>query len=236
MARETHRVERVTAADGSFDLHVWSPPSGRGPGLLLLQEIFGVGPYIEAVAERLCSAGYAVGAPDVFWRIAPGWRAAHDDEGLQASLEVASRFDAEQGVADCAAAFEALRALPEVQGGAGVIGFCLGGTLALGVGLTSSPDVVVSYYGSGVAAMLERVDALEAPALFHFGEADAYIPTGDVERVRQAFAARPDVQVVVQPGAGHAFDNHEAPMFHQPEAARAAWATTERFLAEHLPA
>ena len=51
---------------------VWLPDAGHGPGLLLIQEIFGVGPYIRAVAERLAAAGYVVGAPDVFWRFAPG--------------------------------------------------------------------------------------------------------------------------------------------------------------------
>ncbi|MEZ5296708.1 MAG: dienelactone hydrolase family protein [Ilumatobacteraceae bacterium] len=67
---------------GSMPLHVWVPEGGSGPGILLIQEIFGVGPYIRAVAQRLADAGYVVGAPEVFWRFAPGWEAGHDQAGL----------------------------------------------------------------------------------------------------------------------------------------------------------
>ena len=71
---EPTRTEQVTVDGGSFDLHVWLPPQTTGPGVLLLQEIFGVGAYIKAVAARLAREGYVVGAPDLFWRIRPGLR------------------------------------------------------------------------------------------------------------------------------------------------------------------
>ena len=67
---------------GSMTMPVWIPDSGGGPAILLIQEIFGVGPYIRAVGERLAAAGYVVGAPDLFWRFAPGWDAGHDEAGL----------------------------------------------------------------------------------------------------------------------------------------------------------
>ena len=94
------RVEQVTTPDGPFDLTVWVPEAGHGPGLLLIQEIYGVSDYILAVAEDLAALGYVVAAPDLFWRIKPGHKAAHDEQGLNESLEVSSHFDAEQGVAD----------------------------------------------------------------------------------------------------------------------------------------
>ena len=95
----------MTIVDAGDDAHaLWLPEAGRGPGILLIQEIFGVGSYIRAVAERLADAGYVVGAPDVFWRFAPGWEADHDEAGLTASLEQAGKLDPEQAVADCAAA------------------------------------------------------------------------------------------------------------------------------------
>ena len=78
-------------------MEVWVPDAGSGPALLVIQEIFGVGPYIRAVAERLAAAGYVVGAPDVFWRFAPGWEAGHDEEGLTSSLEQAGNLDPGQG-------------------------------------------------------------------------------------------------------------------------------------------
>ena len=80
------RTDSVVVGDDAFDLHVWLPESGHGPGILLFQEIFGVGPYIHAVARRLAALGYVVAAPDVFWRLERNWHAGHDEAGLQASI------------------------------------------------------------------------------------------------------------------------------------------------------
>src|SRR6266568_3117098 len=109
------RVDSVEASGGSFDLTVWLPAAGTGPGLLLIQEIYGVSDYIRAVAEDLAGLGYVVAAPDLFWRIEPGYQASHDEAGLKRSLEIGSRFDAAKGVDDAAAALRHLAALPEVD-------------------------------------------------------------------------------------------------------------------------
>ena len=124
------RVETVSTADGPFDLTVWVPEAGSGPGLLLIQEIFGVGDYIRAVAADLAALGYVVGAPDLFWRLKPRHQAVHDEAGVTESLALGARFDFDLGVHDAAAALARLRALPEVDGGAGIVGFCLGGSIA----------------------------------------------------------------------------------------------------------
>src|SRR6202050_264504 len=124
------RVESVEVPDGSFALPVWLPADGTGPGLLLIQEIFGISDYIRAVAEDLAGLGYVVAAPDLFWRLQPGYQAVHDDAGLASSLEMGSRFDVAQGVTDSVAALDVLAALPEVDGGLGILGFCLGGSIA----------------------------------------------------------------------------------------------------------
>src|SRR5829696_1697851 len=83
----TERTEQVQCDGGSMDLHLWVPNEGESaPAILLIQEIFGVGDYIRAVARRLADAGYLVGAPDVFWRFHPNWRAGHGEVGLQESV------------------------------------------------------------------------------------------------------------------------------------------------------
>ena len=194
----------------------------------------GVGPYIRAVAARLADAGYVVGAPDIFWRFAPGWASAHDEAGLGASMDQVGKLDPERAVADCATALGALGDLPAVSGAPGVIGFCLGGTLAWGVAITAEPAVCVSYYGSGVPSMLEGIDAVSCPTLFHFGNADDYIPNEGVEAVNAAIAGRAGFVLNVE-NAGHAFDNHESALFWNESAAQAAWAKTIAFLGEHLP-
>lgn len=230
------RTELLTAADGAtFDGRLALPAGGAGPGLLLLQEIFGVNAYLRDVAERLAGMGYVVLAPDLYWRIQPGISLEHDDAALDKAFEYAGRFDAAAGVRDAVAALAHLRGLPETDGRAGVIGFCLGGTLAYFVAVAAHPDTAICYYGSAIAEALDDADKVTCPAIFHYGGNDDYIPAEHADHVREAFALRDDVEVHVQPGGGHAFDNHRAPRFWQPQPAAAAWRLTADFLARTLP-
>jgi carboxymethylenebutenolidase len=231
----TTRTDQITVADGSFDVHMTLPPGGSGPGILLIQEIFGVGAYIVAVADRLAEMGYVVAAPDLFWRFAPGHAADHDEDGLARSMELVTRLDPERAIEDCLATMRHLEGLEEVSGPVGVVGFCLGGTLAVGCGIAGDPDCIVSYYGSGVAGMVDDLDEIDCPVLAHFGDSDPFIPGADVRRIQTTVQDWPNWELHVHPGAGHAFDNHEAEVFHDPDAAAAAWQLTRRFLATHLP-
>jgi carboxymethylenebutenolidase len=219
---------------GEMNMHVWVPGTGSGPGLVLIQEIFGVGAYIRAVAERLAAAGYVVGAPDVFWRFAPGWEQDHDEAGLAASFDAVGKLDMGDAVADCVAAVSALAELAEVSDTPGVIGFCLGGTLAWAVAANDDPSVCVAYYGSGIPSMIDQIDGVTCPTLFQFGNADDFIPNVGVDAVGAALAGRPGFVLNVE-AAGHAFDNHESAMFYNESAAKAAWSKTMAFLGEHLP-
>ena len=229
------RVEQVPADGGAFDLSVWLPDSGSGPGLLVIQEIYGVSDYIRAVASDLAGLGYVVAAPDLFWRIRPGYQAAHDQAGLEESLAVGAQFDAAQGVRDCLTALRALAALPEVDGGLGVIGFCLGGSIGYLVAAQAPVDVLISFYGSAVPDSLDLLSQISAPVQFHFGGSDPYIPRDQVRLVEEAAARYPNVEMHVEEDAGHAFHNRKAPMFYQAEPAARAWQQAEEFLRRHLP-
>jgi carboxymethylenebutenolidase len=212
-----------------MSLKVWKPDGARR-GVLVLQEIFGVGAYIEAVCTRLAAAGYVAAAPDVFWRFSPGWAAGHDQAGLEASLDKVQQLDVPGAITDCAAALEHLS---DATGSpAAVLGFCLGGTLAWGVADQGSPAACVSYYGSGVPAMLGVIDRVTCPTLFHFGADDPYISSDAIDAVAAAVLGREGFVLNVE-HAGHAFDNHESEMFWNEAAASAAWSKTMAFLAEH---
>ncbi len=227
------RTEQVPCGEaGSMSLFVWDPEGPQVGAVLVLQEIFGVGPYIRAVAERLAAAGFLVGAPDVFWRFAPHWASAHDEAGLGASLQQVQQLDFPQAVADCAAALDRLAQLSGSTRQPAVLGFCLGGTLAWAVAANGQPSCCVSYYGSGVPSMLGMVEQISCPTLLHFGNADAYIPNEGVEALSAAIAGHQRFTINVE-AAGHAFDNHEAPMFWNEPAAKAAWAKTMSFLTAH---
>jgi carboxymethylenebutenolidase len=230
----TVRVERVRTSDGEMDAHVVLPEAGSGPGIVVLQEIFGVGDYIKQAAERLAGLGYVALAPDLYWRVEPGAALGHDEASLGKAFELAGQLDHELAINDSIDALATLRDLPEVTGKAGVLGFCLGGTLAFGVAVGGDPDAAVCYYGSGIPDMLGQADRIDCPVLFHFGGQDPYIPREQVDRVAAFADSRSAMECHIQPDAGHAFDNHEAPMFHQPEPAARAWEITRDFLARTL--
>jgi carboxymethylenebutenolidase len=230
------RTETARTADGgSLPCHVALPASGRGPGLLVVQEIFGVNEYIKGRAATLADLGYVALAPDLYWRLGRDVAIPHDEAGLQRAFGYMQRLDEPLAIQDAAAAVDLLRGLPEVSGGVGVVGFCLGGRIGYHVTARSHPDAAVLYYGSGTADALDLAPEIGCPVLFHFGGDDAYLPADQVERIRRAFAGREDVEIDVQPGAGHAFDNYLAPMFHVPAAREAAWHLTEDFLRRRLP-
>lgn len=231
----TTRTEKVACSGGEMDLHLWTPDTAPQAAVLLVQEIFGVGPYIRAVAERLADAGYLVGAPDVFWRFAPGWEADHDQDGLTASMEKVGQLDFSAAVGDLCAALAHLGAQPDIDKAPAVLGFCLGGTLAYAVAANAQPSVCVSYYGSGVPGMLGMLDQVSCPTLFHFGNQDAYIPNDGVQAIGAAISGREGFVLNVEQ-AGHAFDNHESEIFYDEPAAKAAWAKTMAFLGLYLPA
>jgi carboxymethylenebutenolidase len=229
----TVSVERGDA--GSMHLFVWTPDAAPIGSVLLVQEIFGVGPYIRAVAERLADAGFLVGAPDVFWRFAPNWESDHTEAGLGASIEKVQQMDFPTAVGDCIGGMEQLAGLASAAGlstAPAVLGYCLGGTLAWAIAANAEPSACVSYYGSGVPSMVGMIDQITCPTLLHFGNADAYIPNEGVDAVGAAIAGRPQFTLNVE-NAGHAFDNHESEMFWNEAAAKSAWAKTMAHLTTH---
>ncbi|WP_230977526.1 dienelactone hydrolase family protein [Georgenia yuyongxinii] len=223
----------ITTADGEMPAHLWLPPSGHGPGVLVLQEIFGVSDYIQRRCADLAALGYVVLAPEIYWRIGTLRVDESREDFLEQALALVQRVDWDAALADSVTALATLRARPEVAGGVGVAGFCFGGGLAFHVAAAAEPDVLVSYYGSALPRLLDLAPRVTAPSLHHFGTDDAYIPMHQVEAIRDAVAG-PEVEFHLHPGAGHAFDNPH-PVFHHPQAATSAWATTTRFLADHLP-
>ena len=231
------RTETITADDGAtFDGFVALPDGGTGPGVLVIQEIFGVNQYIQQVCRRLAALGYVALAPDCFHRQGAGF--AVDRTGPEAIGEgvgKASKHDGARGVADLGSALAHLRGLPEVGGRkVGVTGFCFGGLMTYLVAKNFDPDAAVSYYGSNIANMLDGVaEKLTCPILFHFGDNDPFLPNKDVDRIREATAAMANVTVNQYWMGGHAFDNTFSP-FYQPYQATEAWGHTTAFFARHL--
>jgi len=222
----------VETPDGDMASHLWRPTSGAGPGILLLQEIFGISDYIVSRAQDLADVGYVVLAPEIYWRIGAS-RVENGPEALEQAFGLAQQVDWEAAVRDGAAALEELGRLPGVVGGTGIVGFCFGGGLGFNVAAVAAPDVLVSYYGSPVPSLLHLAADVSAPSLHHYGLADSYIEPSSVEHIRQVLTSRPDVSFETYEGADHAFDNPDFPM-HHPQASALAWERTVAFLTSRL--
>lgn len=212
---------------------VWLPPKGTGPGILVLHEIFGVSDYIARRCSDLAALGYVVCAPEIFWRLGVRDLPEEGDDALRDAVALAMRVDWPRAMSDCVSSLQHLRGMIEVTGEVGVLGFCFGGGLAFAVAADADPDVLVCYYGSALPTLLDRAGDIAAPSLHHFGLADTYLPKETVRTIEAAVTAVPGARFETYPGAGHAFDN-PSPRFHHPEASRAAWGVTTRFLAEVL--
>ena len=213
---------------------LWTPAEGKGPGLLVLQEIFGVSRYIQRRAAALAEEGYVVVAPELYWRLDPALPPL--DEGapdvVETAMQRASALDWEEVVTDATAT---LSWLQQLDGGrrAGVLGFCYGGGLAFNVAAVADPSCLVSYYGSALPELLELAPQVRCPSLHHFGLADDYIPATEVARIREAVTAGGDVVFETYEGANHAFDNDDL-FLHDAPSSRLAWERTLAFLRRHL--
>jgi carboxymethylenebutenolidase len=195
------------------------PPAGRGPGLVLWQEIFGVNAHIRAVAEQYALDGFVVLAPDAFWRQAPRVELGYEGAERQRAIALMQGYAAAEALADIAASVAALRARPEVAGArVGSFGYCMGGRLAYLAAATAGVDAAVAFYGGGIHGQLDRAPAITCPVQFHYAELDDNIPLEAVARVR---AALPAAEVHVYPGAHHGFNCWARASYHAPSAALA---------------
>jgi len=219
----------LKANDGhSFSAYEKTPSSGivRG-GLVVVQEIFGVNAHIRRVADGYAADGYRVIAPAIFDRAERGVDIGYEKADMERGFALRKAIPLDHMVADIAAAVAALTS----SGNVGVVGYCLGGSLAwLAAARIAGVAAAVGYYGGMIAAHLD--DKPRCPVMLHFGEEDAGIPLSDVEKIKAA--SDPSlVQVFTYKDAGHAF-NREGNAAWRAEPARVARERTIAFLREHV--
>jgi carboxymethylenebutenolidase len=213
----------IKAQDGgSFGGYLATPASGSGAGILVLQEIFGVSAHIRSVVDRWAEEGYVALAPDLFWRLRPGVDLGFSPEDVKTARELGARFDIDQGVRDIGDAIAALKALPELKGKVGAVGYCLGGRLAFLAAARLGVDAAVSYYGTRMDGHLDEVKSVRCPIMFHFGGKDAAVPPETRDKLRAAFSAHDDAEFYVYAEAGHAFNNDRRAEAYDPFASQLA--------------
>lgn len=215
----------LTASDGHRLGAYMVRPDGMPKGAIVVgQEIFGVNHHIRAVCDRFAALGYVAIAPALFDRTERDFQTGYTPEEVARARGMIAQPDFDAMLRDVDAAISEAAKFGPV----GIVGFCLGGSLAfLSATRLSGIKAAVGYYGSRIAATADEVP--KVPVQLHFGEKDAGIPLADVEVIK---ARRPEVETFVYAGAQHGFNCDERASYDASSAAT-AWHRTLAFLDTH---
>jgi carboxymethylenebutenolidase len=204
------------------------PATGKGPGVVVIQEWWGLVGHIKNVCDRFAAEGYTALAPDLYH----GKAASEPDEAgkLMMALDIA------RAEKDLAGAVTFLLSQPTVAGAKlGVVGFCMGGQLAL-FAATLNPAIgaCVNFYGIH-PNVKPNYAKLTGPVLGLYAEKDGFVTPQVAREVEAAIkAAGKSVEVHIYPGVDHGFFNDERPGVYNAPAAQDAWRRTLDFFARHL--
>jgi carboxymethylenebutenolidase len=219
---------RLTASD-KFELGAYrTQPTGKPKGaVVVIQEIFGVNHHIRTVCDRFAVQGYVAIAPSIFDRIEPNFQSGYSPEEVAIARKFVANPDWAAMLLDTQAAIDAVKDVSPV----GIIGFCLGGSIAYAAATKlSGLSVAIGYYGGAIVRFAD--DKPKVPTQLHFGAQDHGIPLSDVEIIR---AKRPDVEVFVYEGAQHGFGCDERASYDK-ASADVARERSLAFLAKHMTA
>jgi len=195
-----------------------TPPSARGPGLLVLQEWWGLNPQIKGVADRMAAVGFVALAPDLYH----GQLADHTE--MDKAAQLMNALPPDRAARDMGGAVDYLLAHDAVTSDkVGVIGFCMGGLLTLLVAAREGTKVgaAVPFYGAPLDPASEPDwSRLTAAVEGHFAEKDDFFPPAAVQQLEEKLKGMgKDVTFIVYPGTGHAFANEENPLGTRDETA-----------------
>ncbi len=226
----------IEAADGgTFRGYLSTPAAGKGPGIVLAQEIFGINDYLRGMADYLSEEGYVCLVPDLFWRMEPGVDLGYDDDSMAKAFDFYQRFDVDQGVKDIGTAITALRARPEQVGKVGTVGYCLGGLLAWLTAARTDVDCAVSYYGVGIENHLDEAASVTVPTVLHIAEGDSFVPPEAQAQLTGLAAEHDQLAAYVYPGTNHAFATPGRESYDKPATLMAYSRTLALFRSEMGP-
>jgi carboxymethylenebutenolidase len=217
---------KLTASDG-FQLGGYRADPATAPkaALVVIQEIFGVNHHIRNICDRFASAGYVAVAPAIFDRIERDFQSGYSPDEVAVARKFVANPDWTAMLRDVQAAIDSVKSVGPI----GIVGFCLGGSVAYAAATKlTGLSAAIGYYGGAIVRFAD--DNPGVPMMLHFGEKDAGIPLGDVETIR---AKQPDLEVHVYPGAQHGFSCDERASYDK-ASADIAWQRTLAFFAKHL--
>ena len=224
---------KLKAKDGgSFMGYLAKPATGHGPGMVVIQEIFGVNAVMRGITDRFAEVGYMALCPDLFWRQEPGIQLTdRTDAEWARAFELFKGFDLDKGVADLDATIEALRRMPGCSGRVGTVGFCLGGRLAYLTATRTKANAAVGYYGVYLTEHLNEV--IRCPLMLHIAGGDEFVPPDAQKQIHAALDHHAKATLYDYPGLGHAFAREGGKHWDE-AAAKTANARTLNFFDKHL--
>ena len=212
---------------GTAEGYLAKPPSGIGPGVIVIQEWWGLVPHIKAVADRLATAGYVALAPDLFH----GKTTTEPDEAGKMMMSM----NMEQAARDMSGAYDYLKSHADATGKVGSVGFCMGGGLSLYVATLQPIDACVIYYGAAAGPVQPDLSKLAGPVLGHYAEQDGWATPESARELEQRIRdLGKQMQLYIYPGTDHAFFNDTRPEVYNKAAADLSWDRTIAFFNEHL--
>jgi carboxymethylenebutenolidase len=226
--------QTITGPDGSFSAYLATPAAGRGPGIVVIQEIFGVNAVMRELADEYAASGFFALVPDLFWRLEPGVQLTDKtDAEWQQAFGLMKRFDAATGINDIQTAITHLRKLPGVTGKVGAVGYCLGGFLAYLTASRTDVDAAVGYYGMNIQNFLSEAGNIKKPLMLQVAGKDEYNPPEAQKLVADGLATNPLVTIHTYPEMNHAFARPGGAHYDQANAGLANGRTTT-FFRQHL--
>jgi carboxymethylenebutenolidase len=204
---------RIAASGGGeFECYIATPPtrervpgipSTRVPAIVLASAVHGVDADVRAIADEFAAQGYLAAAPDLFWRVLPGPLPREDARAKERSQPRLERI--KTGEADLADTLAMLRALPEFNGRAAVIGFCYGGPYAILGPKRLGYAAGIACHGTQMLDYIGELDGVTAPVCIIWGDQDFAAPTPVQEAYRKVPARVKNVEVHIFPGVQHGY-------------------------------
>lgn len=224
----------ISGKDGDFGGYLAAPASGKGPGIIVIQEIFGINDVMREMADRLAAQGFFALAPDLFWRLEPGIQLTDKtDAEWQRAFDLMNRFDADKGVEDIQSSINHLRVLPGVTGKVGAVGYCLGGLLAYLTAARTDSDATVGYYGVNIQKHLDEGQKIARPLMLHIAANDGFVDRAAQAEILSGLRPNPQISLHVYPVVDHAFARPGGKNFDA-ASADAANSRTDAFFKAHL--
>ena len=197
----------ISAFNGDhFSAYLAMPDSGSGPGLIVIQEIFGVNEVMRQTADSYAEAGFMAIVPDLFWRQEPGIQlSGKDQEEWNKAFKLYQGFNEDSGIDDLIATLGFLKQHPGCTGKVGSVGFCLGGKLAYLMAARSQTDCNVGYYGVGIEKNLPEAANIHRPVMLHIAENDQFVPPEAWSSVQAELSQHSWITVHAYPDVKHGF-------------------------------